>query len=91
LFIALIFSLKFFLPSIFFLTRGKEGLCRVSKKTLDKEGSLPSVKKTLGKDLLCRVFFLTRGKEPSLPSILFVALGKEALCRVSEKKHSANH
>jgi len=33
-------------------------------KTLGKEGSLPSVKKTLGKDLLCRVFFLHSAKTP---------------------------
>jgi hypothetical protein len=44
--------------------------------------SLPSVgKKTLGKELLRRVFSFTEG--------FCVALGKELLCRVPEKKHSA--
>jgi hypothetical protein len=39
-------------------------------------------KETLGKEALRQVFFL--------PSV-FLALGKELLCRVPEKKHSANH
>jgi hypothetical protein len=48
---------------------------------------LSSVKKTpgmaLGKEDLCRVFFLL--------SVFYLALGKELLYRVLEKKHSANH
>jgi hypothetical protein len=36
-------------------------------------------------------FFFTLGKEGSLPSVFDLALGKELLCRVPEKKHSANH
>jgi len=65
-----------------------------AKETLGKEASLLSVKKTLDKDLLCRVFFFILGKEASLPSVflpsVFLALGKELLCRVV-KKYSANH
>ena len=58
--------------------------------------SLPSAKKkTLGKPPLCRVFFLTLGKPPFcrvffLPSVFSAALGKELVCRVPKRIHSAN-
>jgi hypothetical protein len=49
-----------------------------------QRSSLSSVKnKTLGKELLRRVFSFTEG--------FFVTLGKELLCRVPEKKHSAKY
>jgi hypothetical protein len=65
---------------------------------------LPSEKKTLGtKTFFADCFFGTRQRR-SLPSVFsghsakiffaecyFFALGKELLCRVSEKLHSANH
>jgi hypothetical protein len=35
--------------------------------------------------------FFALGKAASLPSVFYLALGKELLCRVPEKKHSANH
>jgi len=85
------FDLKFSLSSVSFFTLGKEGLCRVSKKTLGKEGTLPSVKKTLGKEVFAECFFYTRQSTLFaecfiLPSVFSLALGKEALCRVPEKK-----
>jgi hypothetical protein len=88
---------KLYLPSVGEKTLDKElfaeccicdtrqrAFCRVSKKDTRQRNSLPSVKnKTLGKKLLRRVFSFTEG--------FFVALGKELICRVPEKKHSANN
>jgi len=79
------FDLKFSLPSVF-LALDKEGLCRVSKKTLGKEDSLLSAKKTLlalGKEstllsVFCRVFF-------------FWPSAKKLFVDCLEKKYSANH
>jgi hypothetical protein len=60
-------------------TLGKELLCRVSKQGTRQRASLPSVlKKALGKELLYRVSKKGARQRP--------ALGKEALCRVPEKK-----
>jgi hypothetical protein len=85
-------SAKSSLPSVVFVTLGKEticdtqqrALCRVSKKDTRQRNSLPSVKnKTLGKELLRRVFSFTecflRGtrQRASLPSARNKTLGKE--------------
>jgi len=80
------------LPSVFFRALGKELLCQVpkekhSKKTLGKEGSLPTAKKHSAKTFFAKCF-LALDKEPSLPSVFFT-LGKDLLCRVQKKKHSA--
>jgi len=81
------------LPNVFFRALGKELICRVlkkkrsEKKTLDKEGSLSSVKKNTRQRRYLPSVFLTLGKEPFLPSV-FLTLGKDPLCRVQKKKHS---
>jgi len=90
------FDLKIFFAECFFLHSAKRVFAECQKTTLGKEGSLPSVKKTLGKEGLCRVFFFyTRRRtlfvKCFLPSVFSLALGKEALCRMPEKKNSANH
>jgi hypothetical protein len=56
----------------------------VSKQGTRQRASLPSVlKKALGKELLYRVSKKGAWQRP--------ALGKESLCRVPEKKHSAKY
>jgi hypothetical protein len=51
------------LPSVLFLTLGKEFLCRVFFNTVQR-ASLPSVKNiTFGKELLCPMFFSTLFKD----------------------------
>jgi len=83
------FDLKFSLLSVF-LALAKEDLCRVSKKTLGKECSLPSAKITLGKEGLCRMSNVALGKGQSLPSACPLhlakgrALGKARVCRSDE-------
>ena len=52
------------------------------KKNTRQTLYLPSVFLTLGKPPLYRVFFF--------PSVFSAALGKELVCRVSERIHSAN-
>jgi hypothetical protein len=90
-------STKSSLPSVVFVTLGKEPfaecqkktlgketLCRVSKKDTRQRNSLPSVKnKTLGKELLRRVFSFTEG--------FLRGTRQRALCRVPEIKHSAKN
>jgi hypothetical protein len=62
----------------------KRALCRVLKKHSAKS-SLSSVKnKTLGKRASSPSVFFYRG-------FFCVTLGKELLCRVSEKKHSVKY
>jgi len=72
-----------------FLHSAKRVFAECKKKTLGKEGSLPSVKKTLGKEGLYQVFFLTLDKEPSLPSVSFLP-SVFSLATSARKKHSAN-
>jgi hypothetical protein len=83
-------STKSSLPSVIFLTLGKEALCQVSKKHSTKS-SLPSVKnKTLDTELLCRVFYFTESflcgtwQRASLPSAK-KTLGKVFGSRQREK------
>jgi hypothetical protein len=76
--------LKLSLPSVGKKTLGKELFAECCIFDTRQRNSLPSVKnKTLGKELLRRVFSFTEG--------FCVALGKELLCRVPEKKHSAKY
>ena len=79
-------------------TLGKEASLPSVKKNTRQRASLPSVKKKhSAKKLLCRVSKKNTRQRASLPSVFFFAecfcsaLGKEALCRVPEKKHSAIH
>jgi hypothetical protein len=66
------------------VTLGKELFAECHKYNTRQINSLPSVKnKTLGKELLAECFLL--------PRVFCVALGKELLCRVPEKKHSAKN
>ena len=74
---------------------GKDAFCRVPKNSTRQNTYLSSTRKrhsakthfavcrkiTLGKDAFCRVFFL--------PSVFYLALGKDRLCRVPDKIHSA--
>jgi hypothetical protein len=70
------------LPSVVFVTLGKEPFAECQKKTL-------------GKETLCRVSKIIHSTKSFfaecflLPSVFCVALGKELLCRVPEIKHSA--
>jgi hypothetical protein len=77
-------SAKSSLPSIVFVTLGKEPFAECQKKDTRQRNSLPSVKnKTLGKELLRRVFSFTEG---------FLRVTRQrALCRVTEIKHSAKN
>ena len=74
---------------------GKMPVCRVSKKGTRQRRILPSAEKwhsvkyifaecrekTLGKAIFAECFFL--------PSVFYLALGKDRLCRVPDKIHSA--
>jgi hypothetical protein len=72
------------LPSVVFVTLGKEPFAECQKKTL-------------GKETLCRVSKIKHSAKSFfakcflLPSVFCVALGKELLCRVPEIKHSAKN
>jgi hypothetical protein len=71
-------SAKSSLPSVVFLTLGKELFAECQKNTRQRN-SLPSVKnKTLGKERLRRVFYFTEG--------FLRGTRQRALCRVPEKK-----
>ena len=75
---------------------GKMPLCRVPEKGTRQRRILPSTekwhsvkyifaecwKKNTRQSHLCRVFFF-------LPSVFYLALGKDRLCRVPDKIHSA--
>jgi hypothetical protein len=71
------------LPSVVFVTLGKEPFAECQKKTL-------------GKETLCRVSKIKHSAKIFfvecflLPRVFCVALGKELLCRVP-KKHSAKN
>ena len=70
------------LPSVRKKALDKDVFCRVTKNSTRQNTSLPSArKKALGKYVFCRVFFL--------PSVFYLALGKDRLCRVPNKIHSA--
>jgi hypothetical protein len=77
-------STKSSLPSVVFVTLGKEPFAECQKKTL-------------GKETLCRVSKIKHSVKSFfaecflLPMVFCVALGKEVLCRVPEKKHSAKN
>jgi hypothetical protein len=77
-------SAKSFLPSVVFVTLGKESFAECQKKTL-------------GKETLCRVSKIKHSAKSLfaecflLPRVFCVALGKELLCRVPEIKHSAKN
>jgi hypothetical protein len=77
-------SAKSSLPSVVFVTLGKEPFAECQKKTL-------------GKETLCRVSKIKHSVKSFfaecflLPMVFCVALGKEVLCRVPEKKHSAKN
>jgi hypothetical protein len=72
------------LPSVVFVTLGKEPFAECQKKTL-------------GKETLCRVSKIKHSAKSFfaecflLPSVFCVALGKEFLCRVPEIKHSTKN
>jgi len=65
------FNLKVSLPSVYFLTLGKEALCRVLFLTLGKEAFAECFSLTLGKELLCRV-------PENKHSAKYLTLGKDA-------------
>jgi len=87
-------SIWIFFAERFFGTR-QRSLFAECQKTLGKEASLPSAYKNTRQKGLCRVFFLALSKKASSPSVflpcVFLAFGKEALCRVLERKHSAKY
>jgi hypothetical protein len=71
-------------PSVVFVTLGKDPFAECQKKTL-------------GKETLCRVSKIKHSAKSFfaecfiLPRVFCVALGKELLCRVPEIKHSAKN
>jgi hypothetical protein len=75
-------SAKSSLPSVVFVTLGKEPFAECQKKAL-------------GKETLCRVSKIKHSAKSFfaecflLPSVFCMKLGKELLCRVPEIKHSA--
>jgi hypothetical protein len=77
-------SAKSYLPSVVFLTLGKEPFAECHKKTLDKE-------------TLCRVSKIKHSAKSFfaecflLPRVFCVTLGKELFCRVPEKIHSTKN
>jgi hypothetical protein len=77
-------SAKSSLPSVVFVTLGKEPFAECQKKTL-------------GKEILCRVSKIKHSAKSFfaecfiLPRVFYVALDKELLCRVTEIKHSAKN
>jgi hypothetical protein len=77
-------SAKSSLPSVVFVTLGKEPFAECQKKTLSKETLCRVSKiKHSAKSLFAECFLL--------PSVFCMALGKELLCRVPEIKHSAKN
>jgi hypothetical protein len=77
-------SAKSSLPSVVFVTLGKESFAECQKKDTRQRNSLSSVKnKTLGKELLRRVFSFIEG--------FLCGTRQRALCRVPEIKHSAKN
>jgi hypothetical protein len=77
-------STKSSLPSVEFLTLGKELFAECQNKTLDKE-TLCQVSKVKhsAKSFFAECYLL--------PRVFCVALGKMLLCRVPDKKHSAKN
>ena len=77
------------------MTLGKSALCRVlgedTRQRVNGGGPLPSVRRiTLGKASFAECYCSTSLPSAScLPSAFSLALGKQPLCRVPDKKHSA--
>jgi hypothetical protein len=72
------------LPSVVFVTLGKEPFAECQKKTLGKETLCRVSKiKHSAKKLFAKCFLL--------PRVFCVALGKKLFCRVPEKKHSVKN